>query len=119
MGIKVIQNVYPEISGTTGIALTPVSVRANPRTVNHLGRSAHRSGRQSKIARQVMHDARAASSNSSPALAISWRLATLYLFRLYGDAAEIDDSKLRAYRWPSDQNAPSSRTSTFCGSRDQ
>ena len=93
-GIKVIQNVYPEISGTTEIALTPVSVRANPRTVNHLGRSAIVLAVNLK---SLVGIARRAGGLVELVPRIGDFVATGNpLFRLYGDAARIDDSKLRA-----------------------
>ena len=93
-GIKVIENVYPEISGTTEIAPTPVSVNANARTVNHLGRSAIVLAVNLK---SLVGIARRAGGLVELVPRVGDFVATGNpLFRLYGDAARIDDSKLRA-----------------------
>jgi uncharacterized membrane protein len=93
-GIKVIENVYPEISGTTEIAPTQGSVNANARTVDHLGRSA--------IVLAVNLESLVGIARRAGGLVefvprVGDFVATGNpLFRLYGDAARIDDSKLRA-----------------------
>jgi uncharacterized membrane protein len=93
-GIKVIENVYPELSGTTEIAPTPVSVNANARTINHLGRSAIVLAVNLK---SLVGIARRAGGLVEFVPRVGDFVATGNpLFRLYGDAARIDDSKLRA-----------------------
>ena len=93
-GIKVIENVYPELSGTTESAPTPVSVNANARTINHLGRSAIVLAVNLK---SLVGIARREGGLVAFVPRVGDFVATGNpLFRLYGDAARIDDSKLRA-----------------------
>ena len=93
-GIKVIENVYPEISGTTEIAPTQGSVNANARTVDHLGRSAIVLAVNLEL---LVGIARRAGGLVEFVPRVGDFVATGNpLFRLYGDAARIDDSKLRA-----------------------
>ena len=94
-GIKVIENVYPELSGTTESAPTPVSVNANARTINHLGRSAIVLAVNLK---SLVGIARRAGGLVEFVPRVGDFVATGNpLFRLYGDAARIDDSKLRSH----------------------
>jgi uncharacterized membrane protein len=94
-GIKVIENVYPELSGTTESAPTPVSVNANARTINHLGRSAIALAVNLK---SLVGIARRAGGLVEFVPRVGDFVATGNpLFRLYGDAARIDDSKLRSH----------------------
>ena len=88
-GIKVIENVYPEMSGTTQIAPTPVSVDANARTVSHSSDDlGDRAGRQFEISRVLIAiNARMASSNLSLALAISVATGSPLFRSWHGGAA--------------------------------
>jgi uncharacterized membrane protein len=93
-GIKVIENVYPEISGTTEIAPTPASVNANARAVSHLGRSAILLAVNLKSLVDI-------AQRTDGLVELVPRVGDFVatgnpLFRLYDDAARIDDSKLRA-----------------------
>ena len=93
-GIKVIENVYPEMSMTTQIGPTPVSVDANARTVNHLGRSAIVLAVNLKL---LVGIAQRAGGLVELVPRVGDFVATGNpLFRLHGSAARIDDSKLRA-----------------------
>jgi uncharacterized membrane protein len=93
-GIKVIENVYPEMSGTTQIAPTPVSVDANARTVSHLGRSAI-------VLAVNLKSLVLIAQRTNGLVELVPRVGDFVatgspLFRLHGGAARIDDSKLRA-----------------------
>jgi len=93
-GIKVIENVYPEMSRTTQSAPTPVSVDANARTLNHLGRSAIVLAVNLK---SLVDIAQRAGGLVELVPRVGDFVATgSPLFRLHGAAARMDDSGLRA-----------------------
>jgi uncharacterized membrane protein len=93
-GIKVIENVYPEMSRTTQIGPTPVSLDTNARTVNHLGRSAIV---LAVNLRSLVGMAQRAGGLVELVPRVGDFVATGNpLFCLHGSAAKIDDSKLRA-----------------------
>ena len=104
---KVIENVYPEISGTTEIAPTQGSVNANARTVDRLGRSAIVLAVNFK---SLVGIARRAGGlvEFVPRVGDFVRLATLCFACTATQLGSMTASF--APRWPSDQNAPSSRT---------
>jgi len=93
-GIKVIENVHPEMSRTAQIAPTPVSVDANARTVNHLGRSAIVLAVNLK---SLIGIAQRAGGLVELVPRVGDFVATSNpIFRLHGSASRIDDSRLRA-----------------------
>jgi uncharacterized membrane protein len=94
-GIRVIENVYPEMSGPTQIDATPVPVYASAaRTVNHLGRSAIVLAVNLK---SLVDTAQRAGGLVELVPCVGDFVATgSPLFRLHGGAAEIDDRKLLA-----------------------
>src|SRR6478752_4533601 len=93
-GIKVIESVYPEMTRIKQIGSTPVSIDANARAVNHLGRSAIVLAVNLK---SLVGIAQRASGLVELVPRVGDFVATGNpLFRLYGSAARIDDSKLRA-----------------------
>ena len=82
------------MSRTTQIAPTPVSVDANARTVNHLGRSAI-------VLAVNLKSLVGIPQRASGLVELVPRVGDFVatgnpLFRLHGSAARIDDSKLRA-----------------------
>ena len=92
-GIKVIENVYPEMPRTPQIAPTPVSVDANARTVDHIGRSAIVLAVNLK---SLVGIAQRAGGLIELVPRVGDFVATGNpLFRLHGSAARIDDSRLR------------------------
>src|SRR6478736_951594 len=93
-GIKVIESVYPEMTRTKQIPPTPVSIDANARAVNHLGRSAIVLAVNLK---SLVGIAQRAGGLVELVPRVGDFVATGDpLFRLHGSAARIDDSKLRA-----------------------
>jgi uncharacterized membrane protein len=93
-GIKVIESVYPEMTRTEQIPPTPVSIDANARAVNHLGRSAIILAVNLK---SLVGIAQRAGGLVELVPRVGDFVATGDpLFRLHGSAARIDDGKLRA-----------------------